>query len=218
MTEQWIQITIKPAGSIWFDTVREPIFEAMRELLTRIRETVEIPSFHFFHEYGNIELRIRTDTAVTSPQSATVKGIVYDYLANHASIEEYTLDNYEPELDQYGTDGWPIAQAFFEACSRFTLTEFNGNADLGDWYSVSKMVHCLLNQYFANRNYEAQFHADELCTLIASGYKMSVAYNTMWRDSIKSAWAGHGCGDWKIKKQGGVRERKQHDVEGGNIR
>lgn len=208
MTERWIQVIIEPTDSIWLEEVREVIYQAIRNLVAELGN--ELQSFHFFHEYGNVELRLRIDASATSLQIQAVEDVIDKHFGHYSDvIKEYIFYKYEPELEQYGKDGWPVAQAFFEACSRFVLADFDSKADLGDWYSIGKMAHCLMNQYFANRNHEAQFYADELCRMNASGYRITVAYDGAWKDEIKRAWTGHGWGDWETRQRHGKNNDEQ---------
>lgn len=200
MAARWLQVTIEPTRSIQLDdSVREVIYQAIRNLVVELEKDEKLRSFHFFHEHGNVELRL------------CVEGDVDEAIDRHFSdcdqaISNFTVSDYQEEVERYGTDGWPIARAFFETCSRFVLMEFYPYADLGSWYSIGKLVHCFLNQYFASRSAEAQFYADELSVLIASGFSLAMNYDPAWRDSIESAWSGKGWTgrwNWEVRRRRG---------------
>jgi hypothetical protein len=176
-----MQVIIEPIDSIWLDTVREPIYLAIRSLIAELEDEMVLQSFHFFHEYGNVELRIRTEYRLGELA-------IQAHLSGNNAIKEFTICDYEPELDQYGIDGWPIVQMFFEACSRYVLVKWNEQDNLGHEFRVKKLVHCFLNQVFAERTAEVQFYADGLRDQLAIGWTLTAAWDGQQQARLENYW------------------------------
>lgn len=163
MTERWIQVVIEPRGSLQRSEMRAQIYGAIRKLVRELEIPNLLQSFHFFHEYGNVELRIQyvkhTKNGVSDTKDK-VKDFIDWALKDCVAVLDYTVnDDYEGEQDKYGKDGWPIAKMFFEASSILVLTEWDTKANLGPWFQFEKFLHCLDNQHFANTREELTFFA-----------------------------------------------------------
>lgn len=152
----WLEVRI------WFKegklNYKELILNSIKPIVDELDSKNLCETFHFFFEPDpHFLLRIKLRDIVNLD---SIKKIVSKYLIT-SQIERFEFsDKYKGEEENYGKDGWKIAEKLFEYGCRFAILKLSSDKDVktDKDFNERKFVHCFLNQNLINYINEGKFY------------------------------------------------------------
>lgn len=133
------------------------IHEFLEELFNSDITMYTYRTIHFFFEQGYLEIRIDSDEVDS----------IIDWIKENLKIdlEKIIVEDYFPEIERFGEEGWTIIEKLFEDCARAAIYIQNhgdkigeGIGERGNQFREGKIIHCFLNQLGYDSLAEASFH------------------------------------------------------------
>ena len=115
-------------------------------------------SFHFFYEGNRLEIRLELSEDVHRNDVNNLFRKYVDNVADLIDADQSGIADYQPEVKEYGTDGWEIAKKMFEYGSRLAVGLVDSKFRKGELLRESKLIHCMLVSLGYDAREEKKFH------------------------------------------------------------
>jgi hypothetical protein len=137
---------------------RKLILGLVKPLVDHFVSRRVLNSFHFFYEGNRLEIRLELSEDIHRNHVNNLFRKYVDNVADLIDTAQSGIADYQPEVKEYGIDGWEIAKKMFEYGSRLSIALVDPRFQRGHLLREDKLIHCILNSCNYDTPSELMFH------------------------------------------------------------